>query len=406
MSIPVKAAKTISKSTFILIVLALVLSEYFIGIFNPLKQLNATGFTSIRQYFVVSKLPEFLASNGKPDIVIAGSSLMLYPAVRCDDELYGRKARFDHAYVRNVVDPYPSAKYLEMLLAQKTNSHFDIANLATAGGLISDEYVVFRKCLLSQKKPKLLLLDISPREFIDNNQLDPEKTPVYVALSDYTCLGDLIESKAGFLPIMQSLVGDVWSFYRNRQDWNYFFTHLAATITKHPTDIYAASHQVNEAEAANVTAHQINEGAAGEEKPDYVGSKNVAPDLSAYKRMYLPINNRCYNLQLKYLQKLLRLAKQNDVAVLMVEMPLTSGNIDLLPQDFLNQFHREVQSLASTYQASVIEPAKLASFDDSTDFEDSAHLTASGGHKLYPLLADRASIMLNARLTSSKPERN
>lgn len=369
--------------------------DYLVSASDPLKRLNATGFTSLRQYFVVSKLPEFLSSSRKPDIIITGSSLMLYPNVRADDEMAHRQERNDASYVRDVIDPYAYAHYLEQALKEKNSTNYEIANLATAGGMISDQFVIFRKCLAADKKPKLLVCDISPREFLDNNQVEPDKTPVYVVLSDFTCLADLLSSKAPLDETLKGALANLWNFYRNRADWKYFFVQLAAATTGHPTDIYNAAKkmQVNDPEPLDATQSlkANKQPIAVNKEPALSTLPKQYVDIASYKAMYLPVNHKNLELQLSYLRRLLILARENQIPVLLVEMPLTKTNLSLLPNSLLNYLESKVSLLASQYHANILQSSDQTAFHDQDDFEDSAHLNARGGTKLLDLLANRIS---------------
>jgi hypothetical protein len=381
-------------STFLLTVLILIGFDLLVSATDPLKRLNATGFTSLRQYFVVSKLPEFLTSARKPEIIITGSSLMLYPNVRADDALAGRRQRTDAAYVRDVIDPYAYAHYLEQSLKHLTGRNYDIANLATAGGMISDQFVVFRKCLSADKKPSLLICDISPREFLDNNQVEPDKTPVYVVLSDFTCLADLLQAKASVDETGKAAIANLWSFYRNRGDWKYFFVQVASAATGHPTDIFNAtqkgrSNNPEPSEPSQNLPAENCKSAATQPKIESKLAEGPKPyvDIPSYKAMYLPVNQKNYQIQFGYLKRLLSLAEEKHVPVLLVSMPLTKDNLALLPNEFLAQMQNQVDSLASQFHAEVVQPSAQVSFDDQADFEDSAHLNADGGKKLLDIIA-------------------
>src|SRR5579885_1582350 len=91
----------IGSSTFVLTVLFLMLFDVGLREIQPLRYLNHTGLTTIHQNSLVSKLPVALADPRQADVLLMGSSLMLFPCVRCDDEYHGVKTRYNRWYMRN-----------------------------------------------------------------------------------------------------------------------------------------------------------------------------------------------------------------------------------------------------------------------------------------------------------------
>ena len=373
-----------------LIVVFLLLFELGIRVLKPLTMLNATGLTALNQYYVVSKLPEFLNSGSRPDVIMTGSSLFLHPAVRCDDRLNGRRTRYDALYIRDFIDPYVKCDYLASLLTKSSGKPVSITNLATAGALFSDQYMVLKKCIGKGQAPKVIVCDISPRSFLDRNQLEIEKTPVYLVMADYLSLGDLLEAKASLASILQSVVGSKWSYLRDRSDYREVFKNFACRITNHPGDLFHAKKREQE----NLNADLPNSGRKSENlpakpannEPLYRPKAFDKRDLKYYQQVYLPIDWKMYEKEMEFLRRYLEMARSNDIAVVMVGVPLPKANLALLPDDFKDKYQAEIKTLAAHYQAVLVEPAKAIDFTES-DFEDNAHLNADGGEKMYKLIA-------------------
>ena len=87
-----------------------------------------------------TKLIELLCAENTPDIVLISSSLMLEPAVCCDDEMFGRKTRFDPEYYLTRINHYKHARYLERLISDKVGCQVSIDNLGLSGAVMSDHY--------------------------------------------------------------------------------------------------------------------------------------------------------------------------------------------------------------------------------------------------------------------------
>lgn len=364
---------------------------------KPLTMLNATGLTTLNQYYVVSKLPEFLNSSDSPDVIMTGSSLFLHPSVRCDDRLRGRRTRYDSLYIRDVIDTYTGCDYLASLLGKTSGKIVQIANLATAGALFSDQYMVFKKCLAKGKKPLAVICDISPRSFLDRNQSEIEKTPVYLVMAEYLSLEDLLEAKASLSSILQSIVGSKWSYLRDRGDYREVFKNFACRLSNHPGDLFHA--QQREQENLNLEAAAVPKnsalGAIAEPKPEPLFTPRALDerDLNYYRKVYLPIDWNMYGKEMEFLRLYLELARAKHIAVIMVKVHLPKGNLALLPADLLQKYNADVAALAARYGATLVEPANSVKFAIS-DFEDNAHLNADGGDKLFRAIEPAVSAAL------------
>lgn len=373
-------------STFVITCVLLIALDVGFAWLNPLKRLNDCGLTGLNHYYVVAKLPEFLASPQHPNVIMTGSSLWLYPSVRCDDEMDGRQTRYDPAYTVERIDGCMDSRYFQAQLNNQTGGQNQVVNLGTAGALMSDQYIVLKKCIASCKKPKLVLCDISAREFLDNNQPDPAKTPVYLVLADFTGLGDILKLSRGFSDSCDYAFGVCSNFFRARRDLKTFLINLTATVSGHPSDLLAAGGNVPKGNLKLLVDKVLLHKSA--DRPIYKASANMDEDLKHYAKVYLPVNQKILNAQMDYFEKYLALAQRENIAVLCVEMPLTKRNADLLPIGERTKIHDRIRQLVTKYGAGYYKPNDT--FTDA-DFEDSAHLNARGGKKFFDGLAQRVA---------------
>lgn len=367
-------------SVTLLTIFFLALTELAVQLARPLSHLNGTGLTSLNQYFVVSKLPEFLHSNRRADVLITGSSLFLYPSVRCDDKLAGRPERHDADYLRDYVDTYADCRYLERKLSDNQSKSVSVVNLATAASLFSDQYLVLKKSIATGKAPQVAICDISPRTFLDNHQPELDKTPVYLILADFSSLGELLEARASFASILHYAVGSVWSFYRDRADYKEVMVNLFCRLSGHPKTLFSAVNASPDPKVENAEEKEKNAGPA----------KNFhQKDLGYYQKAYLPINKDLFAKEMGFLRNYLELARASHIKVLAVRMPLTEENQALLPESWKADFYKQVETMSNQYGAVVCNPCDYPSTKFSpSDFEDSAHLNDRGGAKLFDCLAE------------------
>ncbi|MBX3152392.1 DUF1574 family protein [Candidatus Obscuribacterales bacterium] len=390
-----RLATTIAGSTTILMIGMFIAAEAIIKEVKPLRLFNHTGLTTINQNFLVAKLPPCMSAHENPQVLLLGSSLVLVPSVRCDDDFYKRKTRYDRWYYRNVIDEYTKADFFQNELARQSGKQRNVLDLAVAASIMSDQYLILKKYLDSGKSPEMIVLGIAPRDFLDNLRQDPEKTPTYSILADLTCIKDLFEQKRSKESITNFALGYFSDVYKNRGDYKTFLTGYTARVTGHPVDLYNATKEMEKAAAATAsvpTADLIAEpkndsGVLDNSKPIYEARKNNLFDLKEYRRIYLPVNNQVFKTQMSYLDKFLALAQSHAIPVVLVEMPVTNENLALLPDDIKARFEKKVEMLATKYDAKVVKPLEKHRFT-TEDFEDSVHLNGKGGTRVFSYVAE------------------
>lgn len=340
----------------------------------------------VRQYF----------STGEPaDILLIGSSTFLFSAARSDELLRGQQPRYDTSYLVNNISNYQSANYFEKRLSDNFDRPVRVANLGTAGGVISDQYCVFRKACVSKKKPRLVICDISPREFLDPIVRDPAGTPVYAATADLACVGDLFDSLYSQDSVSSSMLGSFWQVYRERNLLRSVLSNSISLLSGRSESLWRACSFSPSGERlkdawSRVRGHLFSR--APESQPSYVRPDNLAADLKHYQYMYQARDEKSIAKQFAFLERLLQYAKKEKVSVCLVQMPLTNVNLQLLPDNVTASIYSRAKALAQKYEASYIQPDATTYFSDA-DFEDSAHLNAHGGRKLFDSLASAATMM-------------
>lgn len=372
-------------STFALILIWIFAFDLFVSAVKPLRWFNNTGLTSINQNFLVSKLPEILNSGDNKDVLLLGSSIVLVPAVRCDDKFNGIKTRYDRWYYRNYIDEYKKADYLQELLSRRVANKVTVCNAAVAASVISDDYLIARKYLATGKHPKIAVLCVAPREFLDNQRSQIDKTATYSILADFSSLPDLIAQKADFVRVFDSALGIAWTLYRTRADYKDFLCAWTATTTGNPLNLHNANLATP---GADPTKGKKDTGVLAETKVVYQQPPNDLFDVGGYGAMYLPINQAQFTNQKQYFSKLLALLRTEKIPVVVVDVPVSDRNYALLPKDTLADYYSYLADATKQNGAALILAGDNEKFETVNDFEDSAHMNGNGGEKLFTAIAD------------------
>lgn len=380
-------------SCFLLTILFIAITDGLLIHFKPLKHFNNLGFTPLDLNPLVAKLPEFMKQGGNPDLLLLGSSLVVIPAVRCDDELNGKRTRYDQEYRRTYMNGYNKAQTLQKMLVERMHRPVALANLGIIASMMSDHQLILEKALKSGKKPKLVVCCLAPRDFLDNYRSQVETTPVYQVLADAQFLQDLINRHAKLDEILSYTTGLLWHYYQVRADYKTIIIGQTAALLNRPTSLFMAA-LANDGNTTAKRGDQDNSAVDShvqpvQKVPDYESPPNTLDDLNNYKKVYLPVNDKCFETQRTYLEKLLKQCQDSHTPILIVNMPLTKQNKEILPPELWTRYFAMVKGLCTKYGASYYD-ADLADYT-LADFEDSCHMNAQGGKKFYKAVLEPIS---------------
>ncbi|MBX9771639.1 MAG: hypothetical protein K2X29_09725, partial [Candidatus Obscuribacterales bacterium] len=91
-----------------------------------------------------------------------------------------------------------------------------------------------------------------------------------------------------------------------------------------------------------------------------------------------------------YLEKLMKFAHDSGIEMVLVNMPITKDNMDIMPANFYNIYKKDVLALVGKYNAQIIDLNDQKRFPKEY-FEDSVHLNGLGAVNFFEVLADKFS---------------
>jgi hypothetical protein len=341
-------------------------------------------------------IKDFLSDQKKPDVVFMGSSLMLVP-------LDGTDA--DHLNRRIDGSAHHKSVYFEDKFKQYSGQKVASYNFALPGEMPSDAALITRFLLKGEKAPKVLVYGVGPRDFMDNLLPSPAATDPFQYLSRFGDWSNRVD-----------LIVPQWQERLNYELGRAFYTYGAKNqlaqnsdrVIKGVLDEVAPAPKTEKTKAELVAMRRLL-------LPDYhpfeinrdecffrPESQSARPkfedNISEYRKRYKTLKMETFNGQMQFLADILDTAKERQVHVLLVAMPITDINRNLLSDQSWNLYRNNLRKLAASHQdsATFFDMQETKAFNIS-DFQDTVHLHSGGGAKLLDMIAkimaqDKASM--------------
>jgi hypothetical protein len=323
---------------------------------------------------------DFRAQKQRPDVVLLGSSLMVMA-------LHGGDATAFGVIQNNAL--HHRAYLLEQLLKQSLHREYSIFSFAIAGQMVSDAYSITSCCLKGQQKPSYIIYGIAPRDFMDNTLPNPASTETFKYLSRVSDLSQIaMRARPSIWDRFDYWVGNVSFLYAHRNDIlslqhryiKLFFakTHLMEDLNLTHNPIALRKLAMLEMPEDN----GVNEVFTCPYRPD----EKFMDNSSEYRARYRSFNHKLFNEQSSYLTDLMTMCDKRGIKLIIVNMPVTSGNVQLMPPGFYSQYLETVKGMTSAHHQTFIDMNNPKEFPDNC-FLDSVHLNGKGGVNFFGKLA-------------------
>jgi hypothetical protein len=336
-------------------------------------------------------LTDFNKQKDNPaPVAIIGSSLVLTPVNLAD-------AYFHNSIVNGATHHTSDLLASYMSTPEHTVQNF---NFAIPGLMPSDAYLMTKLLMGGQKHPKLLIYGVGPRDFVDNLLAGPAST------DPYRCLAKDLpdEDTDGALALYK---GKDWQSHFDYFLSQYFplysqRNNIITYCTKQGQNFYTkASDSVGWDESAPnkltiADVHNLlpsyNPMAIGINQCLFQPKVQLEPDrfaknLNEYRMRYGKINWETFTCQANFFVDTIKAARDNDITVLIVAMPITSVNRALLPDYIFETYKNNLRVLSKSFGANFFDLDDMHCFNDN-DFGDTVHLSTSGSTKMIKLIAD------------------
>lgn len=332
------------------------------------------------------KYREFFSSPEKADLVVVGSSVALCTSYCADESL----TRLDENYKGR----YTNAIYLQKKLEENCGERLSCKTLATAGSMASDAWILTKKLVEFDKKPKIIVFETVSRDFFDASMPQIGDTPVYKTIASFHP-----ESKNALLPKpFMEAVDYLWR--------SPFITALTITFadTRFLTDperlqfcvdsivssvsyAYKARTEHRNWLAQRFSALLNRKSALSESRQnEFIERKKRDPFASL---ITISVDSRPqerrYADELVYFEKFIKLCKENSIELVVVFLPVGSEYGAKVPIALRKCFPGDCLDIAKRYDTKTLNYMKKTAFN-SADFTDFVHLNKSGAVKLTNMM--------------------
>ncbi|MCA9805328.1 MAG: hypothetical protein KC777_25335 [Cyanobacteria bacterium HKST-UBA02] len=309
-------------------------------------------------------LNEFKALPRRPDVVLLGSSLVMYPFWSTDKK--------EHPEIGDIFHHHRSLA-LEERLAQKDGKPV-VFSMAIFGQMASDAYIYANEFLKGERKPPVLVWGVAPRDFYDAELSGPMQT---ISFQRLVGLDNLVRYADLYLPGFQERADFIFSksvFLYGRR-W-----HIQKEVNKGADKLY------NLASPGSTVARPGWE--KGQSGFVFTGTREDVWENSKqeYQKRYKNIDLDKLSLQMSFMDGLLKVCQERGIKVVLVNMPLTATNRDIMPAGFYDSYRSELSKIAGQRGAELADFGSDTSFEDG-DYWDTCHLSYQGGFKLMDKLA-------------------
>jgi hypothetical protein len=296
---------------------------------------------------VKSTIDDFARLRKKPDIVLIGSSVMMFPFWAVDKDNFADAP--DKPYL------YHHARVFENQMAALGEKSLSVYNFATPLQMVSDSYFFVEKYLSGEKSPELIVFGVTPRDFYDHEFLSPEATLNFRYASDLSRTLEYMQLASASWQEKIDFLASRISFLYDKRGYIQRFAlgHLA---------------KLAYSQTANFTF-----------PPQISGSPSVAHDK--YQERYRDIEIIKLQLQMKYLSHLALICRHRNIRLVLVNLPLSKGNRILLPKGVYDGFRAQLKMVAAKHSVELIDLGNAPEFT-AADYSDPSHMNKYGGYKL------------------------
>lgn len=355
--------------------------DFWLGTAHPLQfavtpNLDRTETFGSRQAYV--------SKDNKCDLLLLGSSLVVAPVMQA--EALARKEPIVRFRQRQ-------SKFIADCLASKISYRPDVFCFAVAGAAVSDVYLITRDVFASKNiTPAAIVYGVAPRDFQDNTWPGIDSTEAFQVLADLSEAGQVCQDKElSAERKLGVLLGRISSLWRYRSDMRLLLTLRIKKLMERTMPWVVFPKYGSTLELKPQKHGQFPEEAKGELRVfpgvamENVGSQRT---IEQYINRYRPLNEKNVELQFAHLEKLSVLCAAKKVRLVVVNMPLSKTNLQLLPDNFYKQYKERLSAVCNHSGIEYIDMQTRA-YESDEKYVDTVHLKPEYSRSFLEGLTER-----------------
>ncbi len=327
------------------------------------------------------RINSYLNRDRAPDVVLLGSSLIMYSLFMTDADQTGQD-----------IDcvTHSSSDYMTQKLAG-LGVNGECFNFGLPGGMVSDDYMIAKALFKSENKPTSVVLALSLRDFIDNRIPSPASTPSFQLLKPFVPLDELM-TIAYPEPIQQLkyVAQRAVCLWGRKVDPKTAFDRAAEHVV-HEFQYIAFGDNIYARDLDATVMLPENSLPPGSRKGLFFKPNKGFPFIDntrSYQYAYRTANETMFNAQSAFLTKLLKLLNEQNINVTVVNMPVPKENMEIMPPGSYGRYLSTVKKATTSFKVPLVDLNDGKSFLLS-DYYDFAHLNGRGGKKFVDKIVAR-----------------
>jgi hypothetical protein len=281
-------------------------------------------------------------------------------------------------------------------LKQSSGQQVTTASFVIGGQMATDAFAIVGTLLNKEHAPATIVWGIAPRDFIDATFSHPEDTETVKLMSKIAADDNLLHlGKMPFWADLENKLNKLSSLYGRRAE----VRAIHQSSTEQSLKAIAPNFYFDGMQAPAWLLHQVSLSLPEDNRPGQwivrpCARKGPEPkdNRAEYEKRYRPFKPELFQLQLRYYEKALKQAHLQGSKVLIVNMPLTLENLQLLPPGVYESYLRSVKEIADKNKADFLDLNDLNDLNteqqfSKQDFSDPVHLNGYGAIKFMDLLA-------------------
>ncbi len=360
-------------SKFIWAAVLLLLVDIAILLVNPFGKVNPTTLPSPHSW-EWWRTQSYLAAPTAPDVVLLGSSLVMIPTPMLDADYTNKPfdcVHHDHSlYMQDKLGALLGSKQLSCI------------NFGLPGGMISDDYMVARYLFTAEKKPKVVVLGITLRDFIEHHVQYPATSHPFKYFQQFMDVDDIVDLA---MPQVWQRADYLWG--RNFVLWGKRLQMQASADQLGKQAIaplqspQIAVNPVTDAERNKTLAAKLK--AIAEEGEFMMEPHKLTlfeDNTNEYRSRFQGDKRELFTAEAAFLEKLLKLLREQNIEVLVTNMPLMPANLAVMPPGMYARYLATAKNFAAENDCKFLDLNDSSKFVIS-DFRDTAHMNGNGGKK-------------------------